>query len=247
MSRVFRALNEPCPKTTAGWDDNLGRTEEQRRKEEASDYRYFPEPDLVPVTVDSTWLEQVHANLGELPAAQRKRLEQQYGLSAYDADVLTSQGRAFVRYFEEAARLSGDAKKACNWLTNEVLQTLKERKLGIGEFPLPATALGELIQQVQSKGVNAQRAREVYARMLETGTSAEKVIKEKGLDEQVGEGELREIIRRAIAAKPEAVADFKKGKTKAADAIKGIVMRETKGKARPDLVQQILMQELKGS
>src|SRR4029079_7774854 len=101
-----------------------GVTNIQRRKEEASDYRYFPDPDLVPVQVDAAWKERVRAGLGELPAAQLQRLQSQYGLSAYDAEVLSRQGRAFVAYFEEVARLSGDPKAACNWTTNQVLQTL---------------------------------------------------------------------------------------------------------------------------
>src|SRR5262249_12567811 len=113
-------------KATAGWDDDRGRTDVQRRKEEASDYRYFPEPDLVPVVVESAFLDQARAGLGELPAAQRQRLQSQYGLSSYDAGVLTRQGRPFVAYFEEAARLGGDANEAKNWTTNEVLQTLNE-------------------------------------------------------------------------------------------------------------------------
>src|SRR5436190_6777123 len=107
-------------KATAGWDENRGVTVVQRRKEEASDYRYFPEPDLVPVEVDEAWIERVRTSLGELPAAQRQRLQQQYHLSAYDAGVISSQGRAFTSYFEQAARLSGDPAEAKNWTTNEV-------------------------------------------------------------------------------------------------------------------------------
>src|SRR5262249_6487357 len=123
-------------KATAGWDDARGVTRVQRRKEEASDYRYFPEPDLVPVEVDEAWLNRVRETLGELPAAQRARLQSQYGLSAYDAGVLTRQGRKFVAYFEEAARLCGDAKAACNWAANDVLASLNERKQGIADFPI---------------------------------------------------------------------------------------------------------------
>src|SRR5437870_1081985 len=107
-------------KATAGWDDARGVTVVQRRKEEASDYRYFPEPDLVPVEVDDAWVERIRSQLGEFPAALRKRLQDQYGLSAYDAAVITSQGRAFAGYFEQVAGLCGDAKEASNWMTNQV-------------------------------------------------------------------------------------------------------------------------------
>jgi aspartyl-tRNA(Asn)/glutamyl-tRNA(Gln) amidotransferase subunit B len=233
-----------APKATAGWNEDRGVTVVQRRKEEASDYRYFPDPDLVPVVVDAAWLERVRADLGELPAAQRVRLQEQYSLSAYDAGVLTQQGRAFVGYFEEVARGCGDAKEACNWMTNQVLQTLHERKVGVRDFPLSAAALAGLISQKKATGLNPQRAREVYARMLETGASAEQAVGDLGFKVVADEGQLVEIVRRAIAANPKAVADYKKGKTKAADAIKGAVMRETKGMAKTELVQQLLLQEL---
>jgi aspartyl-tRNA(Asn)/glutamyl-tRNA(Gln) amidotransferase subunit B len=232
------------PKETRGWDAERGVTFSQRGKEEASDYRYFPDPDLVPVTVDAQALDAARAGLGELPAAQRARLQTQYGLSPYDAGVLTSQGRAFTTYFEELTQRTGDAKEASNWINNQVLQTLNERKLTIKEFPVPAAALAELLQQRKEMGLNAQRAREVYARMLETGVSAPQAIRELGVQVVADEGQLLEIVRRAIAANPKAVADFKKGKTKAADAIKGAVMRETKGMAKTEVVQRLLLQEL---
>jgi aspartyl-tRNA(Asn)/glutamyl-tRNA(Gln) amidotransferase subunit B len=235
------------PKATAGWDDERGVTVLQRRKEEAADYRYFPEPDLVPVVVDSAWLERVRATLGELPATQRLRLVEQYGLSAYDAGVLTSQGRALAGYFEEVARGCGDAKAAANWITNQILQTLNERKIGIRSFPLPPERMADLIREVQQSGLNTQRAREVYAEMLASGGSAQETITRLGYKVMADEGQLRELVRKAIAANPKAVADYKKGKTRAADAIKGAVMRETKGLAKAELVQQLLQQELEHS
>ncbi len=232
------------PKATAGWDEQRGVTVVQRRKEEAADYRYFPDPDLVPVLVDAAWLERVRAEVGELPAAQRERLHQQYGLSEYDAGVLTRQGRAFVRYFEEAAAACGDAKAACNWVTNQAQATLNERKLDLASFPLTAAGLGDLIKRARDIGLNAQRTREVYARMLDTGASAEQAINALGFKPVGDESELLEIIRRALAANPKAVADFKNGKVKALDAIKGAVMRATKGMAKIDVVQQLLLKEV---
>src|SRR5262249_52160689 len=192
----------------------------------------FPEPDLVPVEVDSAWIEDVRNRLGELPAAQRTRLQQQYRLSAYDAGVLTSQGRHFVGYFEDVARLGGNAIDAKNWLSNEVLQTLNDRKMGIRDFPLSASALADLIREVKSTGLNKQRAREVYAEMLAGGQDAKQAIEKLGFKVLADETQIVEIVRRAIAANPKAVADYKKGKLKAADAIKGAVMRETKGLAK---------------
>src|SRR5262249_34624081 len=201
-------------KATVGWDDARNRTLPQRTKEEAADYRYFPEPDLAPVVVDAAWLERVRAEVGELPARQRERLQAQYGLSAYDANVLARKGRALVGYFEEAARLGGDAKAAANWVTNEVQTTLNERGGGIREFPIPAALLGDLIRQQQALGLNKQRAREVYARMLQTREPAAVAIQALGFQVVADEGRLRELVRRAIAANPKAVEDYKKGKAK---------------------------------
>jgi aspartyl-tRNA(Asn)/glutamyl-tRNA(Gln) amidotransferase subunit B len=179
-----------------------------------------------------------------LPAAQRARLQTQYGLSAYDASVLMSQGRALVAYFEELALRAGDAKEASNWVTNQVLSTLNERKVTIKEFPLSAAALADLLAKRKEIGLSAQRAREVYARMLQTGAPAEQALRDLGIQMVADEGQLLEIVRRAIAANAKAVADYKKGKTKAADAIKGAVMRETKGMAKTEAVQRLLLQEL---
>jgi aspartyl-tRNA(Asn)/glutamyl-tRNA(Gln) amidotransferase subunit B len=230
-------------KATAGWVEERGVTVVQRRKEEASDYRYFPEPDLVPVTVDEGTLQRIRAELGELPAAQKARLQSQYGLPVYDAGVLSRQGRAFVAYFEAVVVHCGDAKEACNWTMNDLLSTLNERKLDIQASPLSAESLAELIDEIKATGLNKQRAREVYAAMLD-GLSAKQAIDKLGLEVVADESQLLELVRKAIAANPKAVADFKKGKVKAADAIKGYVMRETKGMAKTEVVQQLLMQEL---
>jgi aspartyl-tRNA(Asn)/glutamyl-tRNA(Gln) amidotransferase subunit B len=234
-------------KATAGWDDAKGVTRVQRRKEEASDYRYFPEPDLVPVVVSADWIERTQAGLGELPAAQRQRLQNDYALSAYDAGVLARQGRAFVAYFEETAKLCGDAKAACNWTTNEVLQTLNDRKLALADFPLKPVALADFIKEVTAMELNKQRSREVYAAILSDRIPAKDAIARLGFKVVGDATQLREIVQKAIAGNPKAVADFKKGKTKAADAIIGAVMRETKGMAKTEMVRQLVMEELQKS
>jgi aspartyl-tRNA(Asn)/glutamyl-tRNA(Gln) amidotransferase subunit B len=232
------------PKTTAGWDDEAGVTRVQRRKEEASDYRYFPEPDLVPVHVDEDWLNRVRATLGELPAAQRARVQSQYGLSDYDAGVLTRQGRAFVAYFETAAAASGDAKAVANWATNEVLASLNERNQELADFPITAEKLAGLVTEVKSAGLNKQRARDVYAHMLDHGTDATTVIAALGFKAVADDAAIRALVQQGIAANPQAVADYKKGKVRAADRIKGFVMKETKGLANTAVVQRILEEEL---
>jgi aspartyl-tRNA(Asn)/glutamyl-tRNA(Gln) amidotransferase subunit B len=231
-------------KTTAGWDDDRGVTRLQRGKEEVSDYRYFPEPDLVPVVVEPAWIERVRSGLGELPAAMRRRLQQQYQLSAYDAGVLTTQGLAVGRYFEETARLCGNSKEACNWVANQVLASLNARKQTIDQFPLPATELAQLIREQQATGLNFQRARTVYERMLTNGETARQAIDALGYKVVADEAQIREVVQRAILGNAKAVADFKKGKLKAADAIKGAVMRETRGLANTELVDRVLKEEL---
>jgi aspartyl-tRNA(Asn)/glutamyl-tRNA(Gln) amidotransferase subunit B len=232
-------------KATAGWDEARGMTIVQRRKEEASDYRYFPEPDLAPVIVQEEWLERARAEMGELPAAQRVRLVAQYGLSPYDAGVLVGQGRALVAYFEEVARRCGDARAACNWIANQVLASLKERKIAITDFPLTAERLAELITEQKTIGLNKQMAGEVYTYMLESGCGAKQAMDALGVKPAADTGALIEIVRRVLTANTKAVADFKAGKTKAAQAIKGAVMRETKGTARPEIVEQIILEEIR--
>ncbi len=234
-------------KATAGWDENRGVTIVQRRKEEASDYRYLPEPDLVPIVVDAAWLDRARAAMGELPSVQRVRLVEQYGLSPYDVGVLTQQGRAFVADFEEVARRCGDAKAACNWMTNKVLATLKETKEDYPTFrsnsALTPERLADLIAEQKEASLNKQAAEEVYNRMVTAHIDAKTAIAQLGI-KAVDSGALADIVRRAIAANPKAVADFKAGKTKAAQAIKGAVMRETKGAAKPEVVEQLLVEEI---
>jgi aspartyl-tRNA(Asn)/glutamyl-tRNA(Gln) amidotransferase subunit B len=231
-------------KETAGWDDRRGQTTFQRRKEEAADYRYFPEPDLVPVVVDDAWLARIEAEVGELPSAVRARLARQYGLSGYDVGVLVGMGRPAVAYFEEAARVCGDGKAACNWITNQVQGTLKEMGGDLASFPLSATRLGELIATQKQMGLPRQTAAEVYARMLAEGKSAAEAIAALGIRPVADTAAVVEIVRRAMAANPKAVADYKGGKAAAANAIKGAIMRETRGSVRPDVVEQVLKQEL---
>jgi aspartyl-tRNA(Asn)/glutamyl-tRNA(Gln) amidotransferase subunit B len=233
-------------KETAGWDEARGETTFQRRKEEAADYRYFPEPDLVPVVVDDAWLARVQREVGELPAAAAARLSSQYKLSDYDAGVLLSLGRSAIAYFEEAARVSGDAKAACNWLTNQVQTTLRETGTTLEAFPIAAARLGELVLAQKEQGLAKQTAAEVYARMLDGKTSAAEAIAALGI-RSVDVSAVVEVVRRAVAANPGAVADFKRGKAAAANKIKGAIMKElkeSKASVSIGVVEQVLAQEL---
>lgn len=232
-------------KTTAGWNDAKGITQVQRHKEEAADYRYFPDPDLVPVAVSQREIDEARDAMGVLPSTQRKRLQEApYALSAYDAGVLTAQGRRVVAYFETAAAKAGDAKAASNWVTNDVLARLKDHDGDISRFPVSADRLGNLVAEIKRTGLPANKAREVFAEMLAQNDEPADIIKRLGFQVVSDEGQLREMIRKAIAANPQAATDFKAGKVKAADRIKGAVMKETKGMANAEAVNRLLMEEL---
>lgn len=214
-----RRLGE-VPKQTRGWDDEAEVTRPQRTKEESSDYRYFPEPDLVPVVVTEEEIAQIRASLGELPAALRERLETTYGITAYDSDVIVSQGRPFVHYFETLARLCGEGKLAANWVQQEVLRYLNENQVTIGSFPIPAEKLAELLGMIACRKLDTRRAREVFARMLTTGETAAEAVAALGFVE-VSDEEIHALCRKLLAENPKTVADVKAGKIKAVGGLVG--------------------------
>jgi aspartyl-tRNA(Asn)/glutamyl-tRNA(Gln) amidotransferase subunit B len=208
------------PKQTRGWDDVADVTRGQRHKEESSDYRYFPDPDLVPVRVAAAEVAEVKASLGELPAALRHRLETTYGIKPYDSDVLTSAGRGLVDYYVELAELVGDVKLASNWVQQDVMRTLNEQKIDVEKFALRPAHLHELIKAVQEGRIDTSRAREVFIEMVASGRSAGEVMQAQGI-EKVDEGELVALCHELIAANPKIVADIKSGKQQAAGNLIG--------------------------
>jgi aspartyl-tRNA(Asn)/glutamyl-tRNA(Gln) amidotransferase subunit B len=208
------------PKQTRGWDDAANVTHGQRHKEESSDYRYFPDPDLVPVTVTAEEVQRVRAELGELPAQLRRRLEATYGISAYDSDVIVNQGHQLVTYFVDLADTCGDGKLASNWIQQDVLRLLKETGTDIESFPVRAWGLADLLKKVKAGEVDTTRGREVLSTMVATGKSADEAMKELGI-ERVDESALVELCRQLLAANPKLVADVKAGKMQAAGAFVG--------------------------
>jgi aspartyl-tRNA(Asn)/glutamyl-tRNA(Gln) amidotransferase subunit B len=208
------------PKETRGWDESAQLTRGQRSKEESSDYRYFPEPDLLPVTTTEEEVERVRESLGELPAALRTRLEQTYGIAPYDSDVLVNQGQALVDYYVELAEGCGDGKLAANWVQQDVLRTLKERHIDIGQFPVSAAALAGLISLIRAGRLPSSRAREVFEVMLAWGGSAEQALERVGI-QQVDESALEQLCRELVQANPQVVTQVKQGKLKAAGALIG--------------------------
>ncbi len=232
-----------APKETRGWNDAEGVTKAQRQKETAADYRYFPEPDLVPVVVDEAWVARVKASIGELPAARRQRFETEYGLPPYDANVLVEQGQDVADYYDAVAKATDEYKLASNWIQQDVLRTVKEKKISLAEFPIGPDRLADLINRVKRKELNTNQGREVLAKMIETGEPTDAIITAGGYGMVSDQGALIAAIEAALAANPKALEDLKGGKKKP-DAVKGFlrgqVMKQTGGKADPALVGELL-------
>jgi aspartyl-tRNA(Asn)/glutamyl-tRNA(Gln) amidotransferase subunit B len=208
------------PKQTRGWDDQAQVTRAQRHKEESSDYRYFPDPDLVPVRVTQEEIAAARAGLGELPAALRERLVSTYGLDLYDADVLVNQGRPLVDYYEQVAALCQDPKRASNWIQQDVLRTLNETGVSMANFAVTAPVLAELIRAVRDGELDTTRGRQVLQHMVETGADIETATKTLGI-EKVSADALVALCRELLAANPKIVEDVKNGKQQALGALIG--------------------------
>ena len=234
-------------KETRGWDEDLGITKPQRTKETAADYRYFPEPDLVPVVVDEAWIARIQQSVGELPGERRRRFETEYGLSAYDANVLVEQGQDVADYFDEVAKKTGEYKLASNWVQQDVLRVVKERKLDIATFPVGPAALADLINRIKRGELNTNQGREVLARMIDSGHSAEAIIEAGGYRMVSDDATIQAAVDAAIASNPKAIEDLKGGKKKP-DAVRGFlrgqVMKATGGKADPAKVGEVLEAKL---
>jgi aspartyl-tRNA(Asn)/glutamyl-tRNA(Gln) amidotransferase subunit B len=209
-----------APKQTRGWDDAAGVTRPQRSKEESSDYRYFPDPDLVPVVTTEAEVEAVRESLGDLPATIRLRLGEVYGLSPYDADVIVNQGQPFVEYYETVATSCGDNKAACNWVTQQVLRELNDRDLSIVRFEISAARLGEMIAATRDGRLPATRASEAFRLMIEKQCDVTAALSELNI-EQVDESALVLLVQDLLAANPKTVADIRGGKLQAAGSLIG--------------------------
>ncbi len=232
-----------APKETRGWNDDEEVTKPQRQKETAADYRYFPEPDLVPVVVDDAWIERIRASIGELPSQRRHRFETDHGLSPYDANVLVEQGQEVADYYEEVALATGEYKLASNWIQQDILRVAKERKISLAEFPIHPKDLADLINRVHRRELNTNQGREVLEKMIATGEPAESVIKAGGYGMVADRDVITQAIEAALASNPKALEDLKGGKKKP-EAVKGFlrgqVMKQTGGKADPQLVGELL-------
>jgi len=234
---------ETVRQETRGWNDDSGESYLMRTKEEAHDYRYFPDPDLMPVTFTDAEIETIRAGLPELPAAMRERFIRDYGLTEYDAGVMT-QDRALAGWFNRAAKLSASPKLVANWVGGELLRMLGEAKCPIQECRITPENLVELVELIEKNTINGRIAKDIFPEMFETGKKPSEIVKAKGLVQVSDTGAIAAVVTEAIAANPAQVEQYKAGETKVLQYLVGQVMKLSKGKANPQLVIAELKKQL---
>jgi len=228
------------------WDDGQGVTHSMRGKEEAHDYRYFPDPDLVPIVIDDSWIETIKKSMPELPLEKRERFLSEYQIPPYDAGVLTSS-RALADYFEEVARLSGKPKIAANWVMGDILRFLNEDKKDIHDCPVLSKSLADMILLIEEGAISGKIAKDVIEEMYKTGKGPQQIIEEKGLVQITDEDALKKVVEEVLAANAAQVEQYRGGKEKVFGHFVGQVMKMTKGKANPALVNELLKKMLSNS
>lgn len=228
---------------TRTWDEGKGITLPLRSKEEAHDYRYFPEPDLPPLVISQEWVEEIYRSLPELPDARRERYIAEYGLPAYDAGVLTAT-KEIGDYFEECVKLYPHPKTVSNWVMGELLRLLNATNTEITASPVRPAQLAALLKLIDDGTISGKIAKTVFEEMFNTGKDPETIVKEQGLVQISDEAMLKKVVQEVIAANPKVVADYKQGKEKALGFLVGQVMKATQGKANPALVNRLLKEAL---
>jgi aspartyl-tRNA(Asn)/glutamyl-tRNA(Gln) amidotransferase subunit B len=228
------------------WDDAQGVTNPMRGKEEAHDYRYFPDPDLVPVIIEEEWIDKIRETLPELPVEKKDRFIRDYSIPPYDAAVLVTS-RALADYYEDVVKLSGKPKIAANWVMGEVLRYLNEEKRDVKDCPVTPRSLAEMLNLMEDGTISGKIAKEVFEDMYKTGAPPRKIIDEKGLVQITDEGPVIKAIEEVIAASPTQLAQYREGKEKVFAYFVGQVMKITRGKANPQLVNELLKKMLSGS
>ncbi len=234
---------EAVVQETRRWDDNQGESYAMRSKEDAQDYRYFPDPDLVPVVLDDAFLEQIRARQPEMRPEKMLRYKREFDIPDYDIEIIT-ESRHMADLFEATAALGSQPKKVSNWLMGDTLRLLKERDMDPGDICFSPENLARLIALTDEKAINSSVAREVFEVMFEKDIDPEKYVEEKGLKTVNDEGALRAVVEQVIAANPQSVADFRSGKEKAIGFLVGQTMKAMKGKADPGMVNQLLRELL---
>lgn len=230
---------------TRRWDESQGKTFSMRGKEEAHDYRYFPDPDLVTLHIDQAWKDRVRASIPELPDARKTRYTSEYGLPEYDAGVITSS-KALADLFESSLDYTKDAKAVANWIMGDLLGYLNSNSLELSDVLLTGQGLGEMIGLLEKGTISSKIAKTVFKEMLQSGKLPQQIVEEQGLVQISDEGAILAIVQEVIASNPASVEDYKAGKEKAIGFLVGQVMKQSKGKANPGLANKLLVDVLKG-
>lgn len=232
------------------WDDNREATRSMRSKESAHDYRYFPDPDLLPIVINDDWLARIKATLPELPDLRRARFMSDYQLPAYDAELLTGR-KDIADYFESALAIHENAKALSNWIVGDLFRVLKERKLDeqltIGAWPIQPAQLAELVKLIDQGKISGKIAKTVFDALLDSPRSPQEVVSEKGLEQVSDTGSIEGSIDAVLAAQPKQVADYRGGNEKIFGFLMGQVMKATRGKANPQMVNELLRRKLAAS
>ena len=245
-ARHIRLLDEgeSNVKETRRWDEVAGETVIMRRKYTADDYRFANEADITPIPVDREWVEEIRKSLPELPHAKKMRFMEDYSLSDYDAGVLT-QSQDLAHFFEETLDHVKDAKLLGNWMMGDVLRRLKDEDKDFDQMPISSRDLADLINLVKEDKINNNTGKKVLREMFETGKAPGDIVKEKGLIQISDQGELEKIVIETLDSNPQSIEDFKSGKDRAIGFLVGQIMKATKGKANPQLVNKLLMEKIK--
>jgi aspartyl-tRNA(Asn)/glutamyl-tRNA(Gln) amidotransferase subunit B len=241
---------EPIHQETRGWVETRGITVAQRSKEQAHDYRYFPEPDLPPLIISREWVEELRAKLPELPDARRARFVAEYGISEQDANIMT-EDKALGDYFEQVMAVSDGkerkarARTASNWLLSELVRLLKASGLSIQESPVSPVALANLLDLLESERITGKQGKEILEEAFASGEMPEAIVARKGIKPPISDlGQLEQIVEEIIAKNAKIVSDYRSGKTNALQALVGQVMKQTRGQAKADMVQKLLRAKL---
>ena len=245
MQRQIKIFEEgkKVVKETRLWNSEKGITESMRTKEEAHDYRYFPEPDLVPVIVEQEWVDELKKSLPELPDIKRERFVSEYGLPEQDADFLTSE-KPLADWFEEAVKLGGQPKIVANWVQGDLMKLLNEENKSIEECPLKSKQLVDMLRLIEDGTISGKIAKTVFEEIYKTGKDAEIIVKEKGLEQISDEAAIKRAIDDVIAKHSKEVERFRSGEEKLIGFFVGQVMKLTKGKANPQMVNELLKKKL---
>jgi aspartyl-tRNA(Asn)/glutamyl-tRNA(Gln) amidotransferase subunit B len=228
---------------TRSFDPDLGETASMRSKEEAHDYRYFPEPDLVPLRIGAEWLASIEVTMPELPARKRARFLEEYGLSEYDADVLTAS-RATSEYFEAVARVSGNPQMAAHWVMGDLMAMLKAEGKEVVDSPVSAEHLGELVKLIAGNQLSGKLAKEIFPKMFASGEAPAAIMEREGLKQISDSGALEKVIDDVIAANPKQVEQYRGGKTTVINFLVGQAMKATRGQANVAVITELLKQKL---